>query len=119
MSDVYLQYVHFSNVRFKHVRIHNSNCSHAIFDGAQFGDANTEGFIAGLDATIFRHASFRNADLSRNSFHGMSGTQNRSKRAHMMDPGYGGADMTGAIFESANCSRCIFSRCMLTGARRK
>ena len=40
----------------------------------------------------------------------MGGTQHRSKKNHMMDPGYGGADMSGAIFDGANCRQAIFIR---------
>ena len=105
-----LQFADFSDADFEMAGLDDPNFSHAIFHGAKLRHARW------LDTAIYRHASFRNTDLSWVSFHGMYGRHQRSKPSHMMDPGAGGADMTGAVFDGANCTHTIFSRCVLTGA---
>ncbi len=105
-----LQFADFSDADFEMAGLDDPNFSHAIFHGAKLRHARW------LDTATYRHASFRNTDLSWVSFHGMYGRHQRSKPSHMMDPGAGGADMTGAVFDGATCTHTIFSRCVLTGA---
>jgi len=100
----------FSGADFTMAGVSSANFTNAIFDGAKLNVAR------GRETAIYRNASFRNSDLTRLGFHGMGGTQNRSKRQHMMDPGYGGADMTGAVFDGATCYQSNFSRTTLAGA---
>ena len=109
-SNAYLRFADFSGADFTMAGISDADFSNAILDGATLKVAR------GHETAIYRNASFRNTDLSGLGFHGMSGTQNRSKRQHLMDPGYGGADMTGAVFDGANCHHTSFSRCTLAGA---
>lgn len=105
-----LQFADFSEADFEMAGLDQPDFSHATFHGAKLQHARW------LDTAIYRHASFRNTDLSWVSFHGMYGGHRRSKPSHMMDPGAGGADMTGAMFDGATCTHAIFSRCVLTGA---
>lgn len=110
LSDANLQYADFTGADFKMAGLSDTDFSHAVFHEAKLDGARW------LESAIFRDASFRGTDLSGVSFHGLYGRHRQSKPAHMMDPGAGGADMTGAIFDGANCNRTIFSRCVLTGA---
>ena len=105
-----LQFADFSNADFEMAGLDEPDFSHAVFHGAKLQRARW------LDTATFREASFRNTDLSWVSFHGLYGRHLRSKPRHMMDPGAGGADMTGAIFDGANCNHTFFSRCVLKGA---
>jgi len=105
-----LQFADFSDADFEMAGVDQPDFSHAVFHGAKLQQARW------LDTATYRHASFRNTDLSWVSFHGMYGRHQRSKPNHMMDPGAGGADMTGAVFDGANCTHTIFSRCVLSGA---
>jgi uncharacterized protein YjbI with pentapeptide repeats len=105
-----LQFADFSDADFEMAGVDQPDFSHAIFHGAKLQQARW------LDTATYRHASFRNTDLSWVSFHGMYGRHLRSKPSHMMDPGAGGADMTGAVFDGATCTHTIFSRCVLAGA---
>lgn len=109
-SDANARHADFSGADFTMAGVSGADFTGAIFDGATWNTAR------GHETAIYRNASFRNTDLSQRSFHGMGGTHNRSKRRHMMDPGYGGADLSGAIFDGAKCRQTIFSRCNLAGA---
>lgn len=109
-SDSYLRFADFSGADFTMAGISSADFTSAIFDGAILKVAR------GRETAIYRNASFRNTDLSRLGFHGMSGSENRSKPAHMMDPGAGGAVMSGALFDGAKCYQTNFRRCTLTGA---
>ncbi len=110
LSDANLQFADFSGADFNMAGLSDTDFSHAIFHEAKLDRARW------LESAIFRYASFRGTDLSQLSFHGLYGRHRRSKPAHMMDPGAGGADMTGAVFDGADCRRTIFSRCVLKGA---
>ena len=90
--------------------VSDADFTNAIFDGATLNVAR------GRETAVYRNASFRHTDLTSLGFHGMSGRHNRSKKMHMMDPGAGGADMSGAVFDGARCVQTIFSRCNLAGA---
>jgi uncharacterized protein YjbI with pentapeptide repeats len=109
-SDATLRFADFSGADFTMAGVSDADFTHAFFDGAIFKVAR------GHETAIYRNASFRNTDLTRVGFHGMSGQHNRSKRRHLMDPGAGGADLSGAIFDGAKCHQTIFSRCNLAGA---
>jgi uncharacterized protein YjbI with pentapeptide repeats len=109
-SDADARHANFSGADFTMAGVSSANFTNAIFDGAIWNPAR------GHSTAIYRNASFRNTDLSQRGFHGMGGTQNRSKRQHMMDPGYGGADLTGAVFDGATCYQSNFSRTTLAGA---
>lgn len=110
LSDANLQFADFSGADFEIAGLDQTDFSHALFHGAKIQNARW------LDSAIFRQASFRNTDLRWVSFHGLYGRHQRSKPRHMMDPGAGGADITGAIFDGARCNQTIFSRCLLAGA---
>ena len=109
-SDAYLRFADFSGADFTMAGVSHADFTNAIFDGATLKVAR------GHETAIYRNASFRNTDLTQLGFHGMSGRHNRSKRAHMMDPGAGGADMSGAVFDGARCHQTLFRRCNLAGA---
>ena len=110
LSDANLQYADFTSADFEMAGLSETNFSHAIFHQAKLKGGRW------LDSAIFRYASFRNTDLTWVSFHGLYGRHRRGERRHMMDPGDGGADLTGAIFDEAICEHAIFVRCVLTGA---
>ncbi|MEQ1776577.1 MAG: pentapeptide repeat-containing protein [Burkholderiales bacterium] len=109
-SDANARHADFSGADFTMAGVSGADFTGAIFDGATWNTAR------GHETAIYRNASFRNTDLSQRSFHGMGGQHNRSKRQHMMDPGYGGADLSGAIFDGAKCVQTYFNRTNLTGA---
>lgn len=110
LSDANLQFADFSGADFEMAGLSGTDFSHAVFREAKLDRARW------LESAIFRHASFRGTDLSGVSFHGLYGAHRRSKAAHLLDPGAGGADLTGAVFDGADCHRAIFSRCLLAGA---
>lgn len=110
LSDANLQYADFSGADFEMVGASSTDFSHAVFHDAKLRHARW------LESAVFRHANFRQTDLSWVSFHGLYGRNLRSKPRHMLDPGYGGADLTGARFDGAICQNTFFSRCLLTGA---
>jgi 2-iminobutanoate/2-iminopropanoate deaminase len=130
LEDTFLPYANFRRAKLQELLLRDSNLQYADFTGANLDTAGVSGSdfshaifheaklknVRWLDSAIFRHASFRGTDLSWVSFHGMGGQHRRSKPKHMLDPSYGGTDMTGAIFEGAVCRHTIFSRCLLTGA---
>ena len=109
-SNANLRFADFSGADFTMAGISDADFTNAIFDGATLNVAR------GQSRAIYRNASFRNTDLSGLGFHGMGGRHNRSKKMHMMDPGAGGADLSGAVFDGARCRQTIFSRCNLAGA---
>jgi uncharacterized protein YjbI with pentapeptide repeats len=109
-SNANAQHADFSGADFTMAGVSGADFSHAKFDGATWNTAR------GHETAIYRHASFRNTDVSQRSFHGMGGQHNRSKRQHLMDPGYGGADLSGAIFDGAKCVQTYFNRTNLAGA---
>jgi uncharacterized protein YjbI with pentapeptide repeats len=109
-SDAHLRFADFSGADFTMAGVSDADFTNAVFDGATLKIAR------GHETAIYRNASFRNTDLTRVGFHGMSGRHNRSKPRHMMDPGAGGADMSGAVFDGAKCHQTLFSRCNLAGA---
>jgi uncharacterized protein YjbI with pentapeptide repeats len=109
-SDANARHADFSGADFTMAGVSGADFTGAIFDGATWNTAR------GHETAIYRNASFRNTDLSQRSFHGMGGQHNRSKRQHMMDPGYGGADLSGAIFDGAKCVQTYFNRTNLAGA---
>lgn len=108
--DANLQFADFSNADFEMAGVDRPDLSHAIFHGAKLQQARW------LDTAIWRHANFRDTDLSWVSFQGLWGQHRRSKKQHLLDAGVGGADMTGAVFDGAKCNHTFFSRCVLTGA---
>jgi len=110
LANTNLQFADFTGADFEEAALDSPDLSHAIFHGAKFKNTRW------LDSAIYRHASFRNTDLSWVSFHGLNGRHLPSKPKHLLDPTAGGADMTGADFEGATCNHTIFSRCVLTGA---
>ena len=129
-DGAWLPYANFKGANLREAEFSNANARHADFSGADFtmagvsdadfSNANFEGALfkvaRGHETAIYRNASFRNTDLTGLTFHGMSGRHNRSKRQHMMDPGNGGADLSGAIFDGAKCHKTYFTRCNLAGA---
>ena len=110
LRETNLQFADFSEADFEMAGLSHTDFSHALFHQAKLKNARW------LDSAIFRHADFRNTDITWVSFHGLYGRHLRSKRQHLLDPGAGGADMTGAFFDGARCNHAIFSRCILAGA---
>ncbi len=110
LSVAHLRFANFSGADFTLAGITGADFTNAIFDGATLNVAR------GHETAIYRYASFRKTELSRLSFHGMNGSEHRSKRRHLLDPGTGGADMTGDIFDEAKCHQTYFNRCTLIGA---
>jgi uncharacterized protein YjbI with pentapeptide repeats len=133
LEGAFLPYANFRNANLNEILMRGANLQFADFTGADLnnagvGDSNFSGAIfhqanlrnvRWLDSAVFRNASFRNTDLSWVSFHGMGGQHRRSAPKHLLDPTYGGADLTGATFEGATCEHTIFSRCLLAGANFK
>lgn len=109
-SDANLLFADLTGADLEMARLSDTNLSHAVFQEAKLQQALF------LDSTTLRHASFRNTNVSSVSFHGLWGRHRRSKRKHLLDPGTGGADMTGAVFDGALCQNTSFRRCVLTGA---
>ena len=121
----WLPYANFRGANLREAEFADANARHADFSGADFSMAGVSGAYfsyARFDGAIWNVARghetpiYRNTDLSQRGFHGMSGTHNRSKRQHMMDPGYGGADMSCALFDGAKCFQTNFSRTILASA---
>lgn len=115
-----LKEAEFSNARLRFADLRGADLTDAGVSGADFSDAIFDGAILkiarGQETALYRNASFRNTNLQRISFHGMGGSQNRSTKKHLLDPGHGGADLSGAIFDGSNCQSAYFTRCTLVGA---